>query len=282
MLSRKTIRVALLLLPVVLVLTGFHSPLLAQTVKNLAPLPASATSVATLSVVRIVCSDRQVAGTGFLHRSGNVITAGHVVDGSLAKNIHLFTSLGETVNVTSYGVDRDHDIALIKTDRPIKVPALRTSSQTNFELGMPVIFWGFPGGYGGQAPLLSVGYLSGVDTLTNASGKPIHRYVINGAFNSGNSGGPLLDANGDVMGVVSSKLAPVPAYIQQALISLSRQASGQTFLKPLPGGRTVSISQGQLIAEVLEYLRGQTQLVIGYAVTLGDLNNFFKTNGVTP
>ncbi len=109
------------------------------------------------------------------------------------------------------------------------------------------------------------------------------RWVINAAFNGGNSGGPLINVeDGTVIGVVSSKLAPIPAYIESALEALKNQKSGFSFTKTKTDGTTEQVSEGQIIADILQHLRNQTQLVIGHTVLLEDIKKFLKQNGVKP
>ena len=130
------------------------------------------------------------------------------------------------------------------------------------------------------AELETVGFLSGVDRIPGTS---TLRWVVNAAFNSGNSGGPVLTVDdGAVVGVVSSKLAPIPPLIEGALEALGNQGSGFRYTRTMPDGTTVTISEGQLVAEVLNYLRSQTQLVLGHAVTSEDLRAFLKANKIEP
>jgi len=106
---------------------------------------------------------------------------------------------------------------------------------------------------------------------------------VNAAFNGGNSGGPVLNAeDGSVIGVVSSKLAPIPPIIESALMALQQQSSGFMYTKTLPDGSQESISEGRVIGDVLRYLRSQTQLVLGHAVTSYDLRQFLINNGIEP
>ena len=88
--------------------------------------------------------------------------------------------------------------------------------------------------------------------------------------------------NGTVVGVVSSKHAPLPKHIDAALSALEKQRSGFTFPVTLPDGTKTTVSEAQVISQVLQYLRSQTQLVIGYSTTLDDLRSFLKQNGVDP
>ncbi len=47
-------------------------------------------------------------------------------------------------------------------------------------------------------------------------------------------------------------------------------------------GNIVSVTEGQLVEEILSYLRSQTQLVIGHAVMLDDLRSFLTEQGIQP
>ena len=85
-----------------------------------------------------------------------------------------------------------------------------------------------------------------------------------------------------VIGVVVSKMAPLPAYISDYLELLEVDDHGDKVVTRKPDGSRGEMTQGQIIAEVLEYLRKQTQMVIGHAVILGDLRAFLKDKGIDP
>ncbi len=82
--------------------------------------------------------------------------------------------------------------------------------------------------------------------------------------------------DGEVIGVVSSKLAPIPSDIESALDALSKQKYGFSFYKISDSGKKDTVTEGQVVAEVLNYLRSQTQLVLGHAVTSTDLLELMK------
>lgn len=88
--------------------------------------------------------------------------------------------------------------------------------------------------------------------------------------------------DGTVVGVVSSKLAPLPASIEAAIKGLSEATYGLQFTKKEPGKEPVKASEAQVVAEVLKHLRNQTQLVLGFAVKLGELRDFLKENSIDP
>lgn len=147
-------------------------------------------------------------------------------------------------------------------------------------IGSQVAVWKFPVGYNNFAPLVAVGYISGSDRGQTDVGLSPVRLVINAPFNSGNSWGPVIDTEtGNVLGVVSSKLAPIPQIVQEALPALQNQHSGMTYAaKDVTSGKEITLTEGQIVAAVLDYLRSQTQLVVGHAVTADDLHSFLRTN----
>ena len=235
------------------------------------------------SVFRVLCPPKRSGGTGFLHKSGKVITVFHVVSGCAAQDIILLNAQGQAIKINNVVVDAVVDLALLTPAQDIKSPTLSISDSDRHVIGSQVSTWGYPEGYTGLGPLLSSGYLSGTDDIQGPSGKRVTRIVVNAAFNSGNSGGPLVDIESKrVIGVVASKLAPLPAYIEKALKALKEAKYGLMFTKTNEDGTKEEVSEAQVTEEILQYLRSQTQLVIGHAVLAKDLKGFLKANSIDP
>jgi S1-C subfamily serine protease len=240
-------------------------------------------NIAIPSVFRVHIPTKGRSGTAFLHKGGGLITASHVIGDCSIREVALTSSRGEKFGVKKIVSDQDRDLALVTPDNKVNAPSLQLSSTDRFAVGLPVSSWGYPAGYKGQKPLFMSGYLSGIDMVDTRDGKTTARWVVNAAFNNGNSGGPLLDIErGEVIGVVSSKLAPLPKDVEGALAALKNQKSTFVFERTLQDGTRVTMSEAQVIEFVLEYLRSQTQLVIGYAVTIVDLRNFLGSQGIAP
>jgi len=236
---------------------------------------------ATHSVIRLVCVDQNTVGTGFLHKSGNVLTADHVVRG--CSNVLMILPDGTRGTVSIIATDQDHDLALVKPSVPINATPLSLASETDFKVGTHVSTWGFPAGYSGLMPMLSVGYLAGIDAYQIRPGISVRKWVVKAAFNGGNSGGPLIQIEtGEVFGVVSSKLAPISRTAASILQALENNPSGFQYPTTAPDGSRKNFSEGQLIGMVLNELRLQVQLVIGQAVLLEDLKAFLKANKIDP
>lgn len=242
---------------------------------------ASTSAAGLRSVFRVVCTETESFGTGFLHKSGDVITAAHVIEGCTHPVIAMPDNT--LIAATIIRIDSERDLALLKPAKKIEAEALRISAAEVVSIGSETSLWGFPAGYRGIPPMLSVGYLSGIDVVPTKSKKLAPQWVINAAINHGNSGGPVvLVETGEVIGVADNKIVPLSDTAILALTALQSQHSGFMYTATKPDGTTQNFSEGQVIAMVLEELRQQVQLVIGHAVILGDLRSFLKESNIDP
>ena len=141
----------------------------------------------------------QFGGTGFaLTSSGYLITNYHVVEG--ADSIYVQNSKGESFKVKTIYVDPSSDIAVLQIDdQTFKnlSPLPYTFKKTNSDIGEDVYTIGYPK----DDVVYGKGYLS---SSTGFGGDSI-AYQISIPVNPGNSGGPLLDNRGNVIGIVSGK-----------------------------------------------------------------------------
>ncbi len=142
----------------------------------------------------------QFGGTGFaLSTSGYIVTNYHVVDG--ADSIYVQNNKGESFKVKTIYIDPAFDIAVLQVDDPAfenLAPLPYTFKKTNSELGEDVYTIGYPK----DDVVYGKGYLS---SATGFGGDSI-AYQISIPVNPGNSGGPLMDSRGNVIGIVSGKL----------------------------------------------------------------------------
>jgi len=143
-------------------------------------------------------------GSGFVFdKEGRIITNNHVVDGSKTVNVSFVD--GNTYTAKVVGTDPDNDIAVIQiidnfSDETLIPLVLGNSS--NVEVGQQVIAIGNPFGL---ADSMTTGIISQVGRLLpndNTAGFSIPDIIqVDAAINPGNSGGPLLDLNGQVIGM---------------------------------------------------------------------------------
>ena len=153
-------------------------------------------------------------GTGFVYKIDGdyayVMTNQHVVDG--ADKITLITSNDEEIDGEVLGGDSYVDIAIIKIKKYDGIKALQLGNSENAKLGDLVFTIGSPLGYEYRGSV-STGHLAGKDRLvsvstdSNTSGSDWVMKVLqtDAAINPGNSGGPLMNTNGEVIGVISMK-----------------------------------------------------------------------------
>lgn len=207
-----------------------------------------------------------------------LVTNEHVVRGSAVSDLHVVSATGQICRVSGLVVSPKLDLAAIRLQ---KAPADGLRIQVlKPQVGERVHTWGYPLAWNGPSPLLSVGYLAGFTPSQASSGSPIVKhYVINGAFNPGNSGGPLIASIEDaVIGVVVSKHAPITQWHLSALEALKNQKSGFQYTATDAGGKTFTFSEGQLVGDLLQYFRDMTQVVIGEAIAADELVSFLDTS----
>ena len=162
----------------------------------------------------------QATGTGFvIDNDGHIVTNNHVVEG--AQNIQVNFHDGTIVRGTVVGLDPYSDLAVLKVDLPSGnlTPATMGDSNSLF-IGETTLAIGSPFG---QRWTLTTGIVSALDRtiqgLTNFSVGSVIQ--TDAAINPGNSGGPLLNLQGDVIGVNSQ------------ILSENRSSSGVGFAIPI-------------------------------------------------
>jgi putative serine protease PepD len=142
----------------------------------------------------------QALGSGWLFDGeGHVVTNEHVVDG--AEKVTVAFENGTEVSATVVGSDPSTDVAVLKLESvPAGIEPLDAGSTSALELGDPVIAIGSPLGLQGT---VTAGIVSGLHRDIEApDGFTIDGAVqTDAALNHGNSGGPLLDLDGHVVGM---------------------------------------------------------------------------------
>ncbi len=141
-------------------------------------------------------------GSGFLiDAAGHIITNAHVVD-SASKTTVTFED-GTEAEGTILGVDTSTDVAVVKIDKvPTGVSPLPLGNSGGLTVGQEVVAIGNPYGYAGTA---TTGIVSALErVIESPSGFTIQNAIqTDAAINQGNSGGPLFDRDGRVIGINS-------------------------------------------------------------------------------
>lgn len=141
----------------------------------------------------------QSLGSGFLiNDQGFILTNFHVVSGSSRLQVTL--SDQSQYYATALDTDRSDDLALIKIDLKKKAEFLRLGDSEHLQVGQKVLAIGNPFGLEGT---LTVGVVSSIGRSIEGENQQRLEGMVqtDAAINGGNSGGPLLDSNGSVIGI---------------------------------------------------------------------------------
>ena len=189
-------------------------------------------------------------GSGFVYKTddkyGYVLTNHHVISG--ATKIVLIRSDDKEIEGTVLGSDEYLDLAVVRISKSDVIDTAKIGTSENSKLGDTVFTIGSPLGYEYRATVTD-GILSGKDRLVTVSlsGSNTNDWVMkvlqtNAAVNPGNSGGPLVNATGEVIGVISLKLVQTEVEnmgfaipIEYAMSHIDSLESGKTIVRPMLG-----------------------------------------------
>ena len=143
-------------------------------------------------------------GSGFLiHKDGTILTNAHVVEGSSKVTVRL-SETGDAIPAQVKGRDASSDLAVLKVDPKAvsSVTPVPLGNSSSAQVGDPVIAIGNPFGF---TRTVTTGIVSAkARQITAPNGFPIRNVIqTDASVNPGNSGGPLLDARGRVIGINS-------------------------------------------------------------------------------
>ena len=146
--------------------------------------------------------EQQLLGSGFvINKAGHIVTNYHVIEG--AKSVQVSFSNGDNVKARVVGSDPSTDIAVLQVKAHSRaLTPLAWGNSDALQVGDSVVAIGNPFGY---TRSVTQGIVSALDRpLTAPNDFPIqHAIQTDAALNHGNSGGPLLDGRGEVIGVNS-------------------------------------------------------------------------------
>lgn len=148
------------------------------------------------------------AGSGFiLDQNGHILTNYHVIDG--AQSIDVSINDDYVVPATVVGIDRRNDIAVLKVEAPAEIlRPVELGNSANLQVGQRAIAIGNPFGQFGRT--LTIGVISSLNrTIEGSDNRTITGIIqTDAAINRGNSGGPLLDSSGRVIGINTAIFSP--------------------------------------------------------------------------
>lgn len=155
-----------------------------------------------------------ITGTGFIYKKKNglayIITNNHVIDGATEPDVE-FTDNDKKIKAKIVGGDKYADIAVLTIPDKDEYKIVEIGDNEKLKLGDTIFTVGTPMGLSYKGTVTK-GILSGKDRMVevNVTGNAADYYMkviqIDAAVNPGNSGGPLCDVSGNVIGVISLKI----------------------------------------------------------------------------
>ena len=165
------------------------------------------------------------SGSGFIiSKDGYIVTNYHVVGGGTSVEVTL--NNGKTYPAQIVGGDPDYDIAVIKVDPgEDELQPVVLGSSSGLQVGDEVVAIGNP--LGELTFSMSEGIVSCLNREITVDNTPFNMIQVTAAVNSGNSGGPLFNSYGEVVGIVSAK------YSSNNAASSSASVEGLGFAIPI-------------------------------------------------
>ncbi len=186
---------------------------------------------------------RSGTGTGFIIASnGIIVTNAHVANAETARAAaQLVVTLSDGTSAVGrvVGEDRTADLAVVKINRT-GLPAVQLGDSDTLQVGDAVVAIGNALGIAGS-PTVTSGIVSGLDRTVNIAGTEtlVDAIQTDAAINPGNSGGPLVDVDGQVIGINTAIADPESANNIGFAISIS---SAEPLLDALQAGKTPRIA----------------------------------------
>ena len=141
------------------------------------------------------------AGSGFIiSEDGYVVTNYHVVEGATSVNITLANGSKYACQIKGY--DATNDVAVLKAEATGLTP-VTIGKSSELKVGDPVVAIG--NALGTLSFSLTTGNISGMDREISTDGSIMNMLQTDTAINSGNSGGPLFNVKGEVIGITTAK-----------------------------------------------------------------------------
>ncbi|GAA4549064.1 trypsin-like peptidase domain-containing protein [Pseudonocardia xishanensis] len=216
---------------------------------------AAAAAKATPSTVdiRVTLAQGSAEGSGVILTSdGDVLTNNHVVAGSTGP-IQVTLSDGTTHSATVVGTSPSYDLAVIKLDNASGLTAATLGQTSGVQVGQQVVAIGSPQGLTGT---VTTGIVSALNRTVAVEGDNGTGVVYNGLqtdapINQGNSGGPLVNLDGQVVGINSA-------------IATAGQSSGSVGL-----GFAIPVDQARRVAQEIMDTGQATKPVLGVQGSTG-------------
>ncbi len=209
----------------------------------------------------------QGVGSGvIIDKKGHILTNNHVIDGT--NKLQVTTKDGNVFDGIVVGKDAATDLAIIKIETKEALSFAELGNSDELKIGQIAIAIGNPFGLGG-GPTVTTGIISALSRKLQFENGVQELIQTDAAINPGNSGGPLIDTNGQVIGINTAKMPyaqgigfAIPINIAKTIMN-ELIINGRVKNRPWLGISAISITkqladyyglpteEGALIAEVL-------------------------------
>ena len=213
------------------------------------------------SVVSITCTLDNGTGTGtgvVLSQSGYLVTNAHVVDG--AREIEVLLTDGRTLPASLIGADSLSDLAVLYVNANDLTPA-EFGDSSQIRVGDAVVAIGDPLGVAFRGTMTD-GIVSAINRDVQTGGRTMTLIQTNAALNSGNSGGPLINCFGQVIGINTLKIgtftddAGVEGLGFAIPSTMVKQIVDQLISQGYVSGRPTLELEGQWVSSFHQQFRG--------------------------
>ena len=213
--------------------------LAAATVAQAATLPKPIVDrvAAACVLIQAVKGDKADAGSGFFVGRGEVLTNYHVVKAAIEGDAKVVLVIGtdparrRVVDAEVLAGDEEADLALLRTSEK-NVNTLRFGSDRSLQLTQSAWVAGFP--FGTKAGLEVTLTAGTVSALRHDEAGQLYQVQLDAAVNPGNSGGPVVDERGNVIGVSRAVVKPT---VGSGMAMAIPAGVADKFVKGAPRGR---------------------------------------------
>jgi serine protease Do len=202
---------------------------------------------------------RDIMGTGIIvDERGYVLTNRHVAYNAIG--IVATLSDGTKYNATVEVLDASNDLAILRLPTAKKLPTLSFGPGNDLMLGETILAVGNPYGFDGT---VTTGIISGLNRTIEVNEEKLTRIIqTNAAINPGNSGGPLININGEVIGVVVA----LRDGAQCIAFAINAETAKSWLVKHLNAVKVSSVTHGLVTAEQVQEEGKDRQKVVVHEV----------------
>lgn len=243
---------------------------------SVSPSPRTTDVAAAVVNINGIVPEGTIAGTGMIIASdGIALTNNHVVAGTTGLTAQV-AGRGQLYQATVVGVDPTHDVAVIRLEGASGLPTVPLDTSGVLSAGDDVTGMGNALGRNG-APVSAIGVVTSLDQTLTVSGETADaQTTLNGLIQfsapiqPGDSGGPLLNVTGKVIGMDTAASLP------------NSGTASSSFGAAIPITSALTIANQILTGVVSPYIQGAHSGILGVTVTDASGSGGARVTAVTP